>query len=112
MNAYKNAKLYKDQTQLWHDRYILKKEFHEGDLVLLYNSRLKLFPDKLKSRWSGPFKVVKVYSYRAIDIANDKGESFKVNGHRLKPFLVDNVIDPQESISLSTPRMQEGIVRL
>ena len=72
MNAYENAKLYKDRTQLWHDKHIVKKEFHEGDLILFYNSRLKLFPDKLKSRWSGPFKVVKVHPYGAIDIANDK----------------------------------------
>ena len=84
MNAYENAKLYKDRTQLWHDKHILKKEFHPGDLVLLYNSRLKLFPGKLKSRWSGLFKVVKVHPYGAIDIINDKGERFKVNGHHLK----------------------------
>ena len=102
MNAYENAKLYKDRTQLWNDKHIVKNEFHEGDLVLLYNSRLKLFPGKLKSRWSGPFKVVKVHPYGAIDIANDKGESFKVNGYRLKPYFIDKAIDPQESISLST----------
>ena len=73
MNTYENAKLYKDLTKLWHDKHMAKKEFHEGDLVLLYNSRLKLFPGELKSRWSGPFKIVKVYPYGAIDIANDKG---------------------------------------
>ena len=103
MNAYENDKLYKDRTQLWNDKHILKKEFHEGDLVLLYNSRLKLFLSKLKSRWSGPFKVVKVYSYGPIDIANDKRERFKVNGHCLKPYLIENTVDPQGSISLSTP---------
>ena len=94
MNTYENAKIYKDRTQLWHDKHILRKEFHEGDLVLLYNSRLKLFPGKLKSRWSGPFKVVKVHSYGVIDIANDKGKSVKVNGNRLKPYLIENTIDP------------------
>ena len=94
MNAYENAKLYKDRTQLWHDKHIVKKEFHEGDLILLYNSRLKLFLGKLKSRWSGPFKIVKVHPYRAIDIANDKGESFKVNSHHLKPYFIDKAIDP------------------
>ena len=103
MNSYENAKLYKDSTKLLHDKHIVKKEFHKGDLVLLYNSRLKLFPGKLKSRWSGPFKVVKVHPYGAIDIANDKVESFKVNGHHLKPYFIDKAIDPQESISLSTP---------
>ena len=48
MNTYENAKLYKDRTKLWHDKHLSKKEFHEGELVLLYNSRLKLFPGKLK----------------------------------------------------------------
>ena len=85
MNAYKNVKLYKDHTKLWHDKHIAKKKFHKGDLILLYNSILKLFPSKLKSRSSGPFKVVKVHPYGAIEIANDKREIFTVNGHRLKP---------------------------
>ena len=49
MNAYENAKLYKDRTKIWHDKHLHKKEFHEGELVLLYNSRLRLFPGKLKS---------------------------------------------------------------
>ena len=75
MNAYENAKLYKDRTKLWHNKYITKKEFHEGELILLYNSRLKLFPRKLKSIWSGPFKVIKVHPHGAIEIANDKGKS-------------------------------------
>ena len=40
MNTYENAKLYKDRTKIWHDKHLIKKEFHEGELVLLYNSRL------------------------------------------------------------------------
>ena len=103
MNTYKNAKLYKDRTKWWHDKHIHKKEFHEGELALLYNSRLKLFPGLLKSRWSGPFKIIKVYPYGAIDLANDKGEIFKVNGHRLKPYLVGAAIPPRESIPLKSP---------
>jgi len=31
--------------------------------VLLYNSRLHLFPGKLRSRWSGPFIMKHVYPY-------------------------------------------------
>ena len=58
MNAYENAKLYEDCTKLWDDKHLSKKEFYEVELVLLYNSRLKLFPKKLKSRWSGPFKII------------------------------------------------------
>ena len=65
MNAYENAKLYKDRTKWWHDRHLSKKDIHEGELVLLFNSRLKLFPRKLRSKWSGPFKVIKVYPHGA-----------------------------------------------
>ena len=83
--------------------HLLKKEFHEEQFILLYNSRLKLFPSKLKSRWSGPFKVVKVHPYGEIEISNDKGEEFKVNGHHLKPYLIGDTIDQDHSISLSTP---------
>ena len=103
MNAYKNAKLYKDRTKLWHDKYLSKNEFHEGELVLLYNLRLKLFPGKLKSRWSGPFKVVKIHPFGAIEILNNEGNFFKVNGYRLKPYLIGEAIAPKQSISLSKP---------
>ena len=71
MNAYGNAKLYKDRTKLWHDKHLSKKKFWEGELILLYNSRLRLFLEKLKSRWSGPFTVIKVYPHGAVDIANE-----------------------------------------
>ncbi|KAK8947387.1 hypothetical protein KSP39_PZI006995 [Platanthera zijinensis] len=54
-NAYENARLYKERTKKWHDSRLQRKEFKVGQLVLLYNSRLRLFPGKLKSRWSGPF---------------------------------------------------------
>ena len=48
--AYENAKRYKERTKAWHDKYIVRKEFESGQQVLLFNSRLKLFPRKLKSR--------------------------------------------------------------
>ncbi|XP_039034759.1 uncharacterized protein LOC120171008 [Hibiscus syriacus] len=62
--AKENVKLYKEKTK-----------------------KLKLFPRKLKSRWSGPFKVHHVYPYGAVDIKNMDDESiFKVNGQRLKAY--------------------------
>ena len=56
--AYDNVRIYKEKTKKWHDQRIMKKEFKVGELVLLYNSRLILFPRKLKSRWSGPYTVI------------------------------------------------------
>jgi hypothetical protein len=70
-------------------------------LVLLFNSRLRLFPGKLKSRWSGPFKVVKVYPYGAIEVNDpDSDITFKVNGQRLKPYYGGESERPTESIPL------------
>ncbi|KAG9458895.1 hypothetical protein H6P81_003403 [Aristolochia fimbriata] len=53
--SYENAKMYKEKTKKWHDEHILPKEFQPGQLVLLFNSRLRLFPGKLISKWTGPF---------------------------------------------------------
>ncbi|XP_055961016.1 uncharacterized protein LOC126672590 [Mercurialis annua] len=73
LNAYENAKLYKEKTKRWHDAHIVPKTFVEGSFVLLYNSRLKLFPGKLKSRWSGPFKIRTVASHGALELENSSG---------------------------------------
>jgi hypothetical protein len=57
----------------------MQLEFKKGDLMLLYNSRLKLFPGKLKSRWSRLFKVTQVFSFGAVEIWSEKISAFKVN---------------------------------
>jgi len=63
LNAYNSSRLYKERVKAYHDKKLLKREFQTGQLVLLLNSRLKLFPGKLKSRWSGPFVVKQVRSH-------------------------------------------------
>ncbi|XP_070043218.1 uncharacterized protein [Nicotiana tomentosiformis] len=47
-HAYTSSSLYKEKLKYNHDKYIQNKEFKEGDLVLLFNSRLGMFPGKLK----------------------------------------------------------------
>jgi hypothetical protein len=102
-DSYENAKILKAKTKAFHDSRISRKTFEIGQKVLLYNSRLHLFPGKLKSKWSGPFIVKHVYPYGAIDIENPRdGDIFKVNGQRLKPFLESSNF--QESFFLSDPR--------
>jgi len=49
--AYKNARIYKERTKAWHDKHIARQKFVVGQQVLLYNSRLRLFLGKLRSRW-------------------------------------------------------------
>ena len=85
--AYDNARIYKDKTKKWHDQRILRKEFRAGDQVLLFNSRLRLFPGKMKSKWSGPYTVVSSTTFGAVTLRTDAGEEFKVNGQRLKHYL-------------------------
>ncbi|KAL5572373.1 hypothetical protein UlMin_021970 [Ulmus minor] len=87
-DAYNCGKRYKDQMKKIHDKNILRKSFFSGQKVLLYNSRLHLFPGKLRSRWSGPFLVHTIFPHGAVEIENPKNSDvFKVNGQRLKPFL-------------------------
>ena len=84
--AYENSRIYEERTKKRHDAKVKIKSFQEGYQVLLFNSRLRLFPGKLKSRWSGPFIVSHVYPYGAIEVCNTKGEKFKVNGQRMKIY--------------------------
>nr|KYP47823.1 Transposon Ty3-I Gag-Pol polyprotein [Cajanus cajan] len=88
LQAYESSKLYKEKVKSYHDRKILKREFRAGQSVLLFNSRLKLFPGKLRSKWSGPFRVKEVKPYGAIEIEDPEAQrSWVVNGQRLKPYL-------------------------
>ncbi|XP_075091810.1 uncharacterized protein LOC142171973 [Nicotiana tabacum] len=83
-----NARLYKEKMKMIHDKHILDRNFKPGDLVLLYNSRLRLFLGNLKSQWSGPFRVVQVLSSGAVEIKSEDGTNkFTVNGQRLKYYL-------------------------
>jgi hypothetical protein len=88
-DAYDCARMYKEQMKKAHNQIILRRSFEPGQKVLLYNSRLHLFPGKLKSRWIGPFIIRSMFPHGAIEIEDPKnGNTFKVNGKRLKPFLV------------------------
>ncbi|XP_050207694.1 uncharacterized protein LOC126657107 [Mercurialis annua] len=103
LSAYENAKLYKEKTKKWHDAHIVHKTFTEGSHVLLYNSRLLLFPGKLMSRWSGPFKVRHAAEHGAIELENANGETFKVNGQRCKPYLGPLTDQGRECYTLDAP---------
>ncbi|CAL2252689.1 unnamed protein product [Prunus armeniaca] len=103
-DAYESSKIYKEKTKAFHDSKILRKQFQPGQKVLFFNSRLKLFPGKLKSRWQGPYNVTKVYPHGAVDIKNGKtGFEFKVNGHRLKHYLEAPFDNATESVTLKEP---------
>ena len=90
--AYENFRIYKDKIKKLHDKHIVKKSFKESHIVLIFNSRLKLFPGKLKSKWPGPYSVISVSPFGAIDLRADDGQEFKVNGQRLNHYLEERPI--------------------
>ena len=95
LNAYESSRLYKEKVKAYHDKKLLKKEFRPGQQVLLFNSRLKFFPGKLKSKWSGPFTIKDVKPYGAVELFDPRSETpdrtWIVNGHRLKLYHGGNI---------------------
>ncbi|GJZ69240.1 reverse transcriptase domain-containing protein [Tanacetum coccineum] len=57
--AYENSLIYKERTKKLQDSMIKNRIFNVGDQVLLFNSRLKIFSRKLKTRWFGYCKNLK-----------------------------------------------------
>ncbi|KAM1227735.1 hypothetical protein ACFX2J_006914 [Malus domestica] len=99
--AYENARLYKEKTKAFHDKMIRGKTFTKGQKVLLFNSRLRLFPGKLGSKWIGPFVITNVFPYNAVQIQSLRnGQEFKVKEHRLKPYYENVEGQVVEDISL------------
>ncbi|GKD84342.1 reverse transcriptase domain-containing protein [Tanacetum coccineum] len=84
--SYENSLIYRKKTKKIHDSKIKNREFHVGDRVLLFNSRLKIFSGKLKSRWSGPFTITKVFPYGTVELSQPNGPNFKINEHRIKLY--------------------------
>nr|GFA24127.1 reverse transcriptase domain-containing protein [Tanacetum cinerariifolium] len=89
--AYENSLIYKKKTKKIHDYKIKNRIFNVGDRVLLFNSRLKIFSRKLKSRWSGPFTITKVFPYGTVELSQPNGPNFKVSGHRVKHYFGGDV---------------------
>nr|GEZ41545.1 reverse transcriptase domain-containing protein [Tanacetum cinerariifolium] len=89
--AYENSLIYKEREKKLHDSKIKNRIFNVGDQVLLFNFRLKIFSGKLKSCWSGPFTITKVYPYGTAKLSHADGSNFKVNCHRLKHYYGGDV---------------------
>ncbi|GJR87305.1 reverse transcriptase domain-containing protein [Tanacetum coccineum] len=74
--AYENSLIYKEKTKRIHDSKIKNRVFNVGDRVLLFNSRLKIFSGKLKTRWSGPFTITQVFPY-AVELSQNVGPNIQ-----------------------------------
>ncbi|GJV95408.1 reverse transcriptase domain-containing protein [Tanacetum coccineum] len=90
-HAYENSLIYKEKTKRIHYAKIKNRVFNVGDQVLLFNSRLKIFSGKLKSRWSGTFTIAHVFPYGTVELSQNFGPNFKVNDHRIKHYFGGDV---------------------
>jgi hypothetical protein len=101
--GYENDELCKERTKKYPDKQLVKKEFYVGQKVLIYNSELRLFPNKLKSRWYGPYDVTKVYPHGAVEAyCKEKNQTFKVHGHRVKPYMEMGIQFRDEDVTLQS----------
>ena len=95
MNAYESSRIYKQRVKAYHDKKLLKKDFQPGQQVFLFNSRLKLFLGKLKSKWSGPFTIKEVKPHGAVEVMDPESTTLErkwiVNGQRLKLYHGGNI---------------------
>ncbi|GJT83347.1 hypothetical protein Tco_1057689 [Tanacetum coccineum] len=114
--AYANTRIYKERTKRWHDSRLRgDKDFKNGDKVLLFNSRLKLHPGELKSKWSGPFIVKTMYLYGAVEITDENGSSFKCMRTRSKARRLQqqqqqvppNLVEPPKNTMADNRTMAE-----
>ncbi|GJU54806.1 reverse transcriptase domain-containing protein [Tanacetum coccineum] len=85
--AYENSRLYKERTKVWHNRKLrMRKEFKQGNKVLLFHSKYKFKQPKLRSRWLVPYGVKHQYPSGYVELYEKDGKTFIVNDHRLKLY--------------------------
>ncbi|RVW72545.1 Retrovirus-related Pol polyprotein from transposon 17.6 [Vitis vinifera] len=78
-DAYLNSKIAKARLKKWHDQ------------------------------WTGPFIIHEVHPNGVVEIFNPTGnQTFKVNGHRLKPFIEPYSTDKEEINLLEPPQLEES----
>jgi hypothetical protein len=64
----------KEREKAYHDRHIKKKEFKQGDLVLLYDNKFMKHLVNFRTHWLGPFEVVYVTEGGAMQLKTLNGE--------------------------------------
>ncbi|XP_073137347.1 uncharacterized protein [Henckelia pumila] len=85
-DSYASSKIYKEKTKAFHDKMISRREFKVGHKVLLYHSRLRLFPVEIQSL--------------------ETSKIFKVNGQRLKHYyegVQANLGEDEHDLTLDAP---------
>ncbi|RDX80256.1 hypothetical protein CR513_39215, partial [Mucuna pruriens] len=111
LEAYENSRIYKQKVKKFHDQKILRKDFHVGQKVLVFNSQLKLIAGRLCSKWNGPFVITNIFPNGVVQLQDEHSSStFQVNGHQIKPFHegLAPITHDMEIISLMEPTPPDG----
>ena len=95
LNAYESSRIYKQKMKAYHDKKLQRQDFQPGQQVFLFNFRLRLFPGKLKSKWSGPFVIKEVRPHGAVELMDPTGDNREgrwiVIGQRLKIYNAEQL---------------------
>ena len=67
-DAIQHTILVQEQWSRWHDKFIKKNKFQQGDWALLFDSQFKNFKGKLTTCWMGPYEIEIVFENGAIKI--------------------------------------------
>ncbi|GJS81533.1 reverse transcriptase domain-containing protein [Tanacetum coccineum] len=102
--AYEKSRLYKARTKVWHGYKLkMKKEFKQGNKILLFHLKYKFKQPKLRSRWLGPYVVKHQYPSGYVILYGKDGKTFIVNGYRLKLFHEEDN-DPRDAVTPFFPK--------
>ncbi|GJZ87196.1 reverse transcriptase domain-containing protein [Tanacetum coccineum] len=85
--AYKNYLIYKERTKKLHDSKIKNRIFNVRSSFQHSHSRLKILSGKLKTRWSGPFTITKVFPYGTIELSQPDGPKSLRECHTCESLL-------------------------
>nr|GEY72636.1 reverse transcriptase domain-containing protein [Tanacetum cinerariifolium] len=76
--AYENSLIYKEKTKKIHDFKIKNHIFNVDDRVLLFNSHLKIFSRKLKTRWTNLFTIAQFFPYGTVELSQTDRPNLRI----------------------------------
>ena len=87
-DAIQSTILVQNKRVKWHNKFLKKKNFQEGDWALLFDSMVKSFKGNLTTRWMGPYEIITVFYNGSVKIRiiDDEHVTFVVNGHHIKVY--------------------------
>src|SRR4051812_21048490 len=77
--------IYEEFIEQGMTKWLKKDDYKPGQLVLLYHTRLTVFPGELSAGWSGPYMITRVHYFGAVEIEKD-GKILKVQKQRVLPY--------------------------